>query len=48
MWQAWQAHTDVTETSVYLVGRPFSAAGLCIALDNDCHPLGQNRSFELC
>ena len=49
----WQAHKDVTETSVFLAGHPFSATGcrrlsFPIALDNDCHPLCQNQSFELC
>ena len=53
VWQAWQAHKDVTETSVYLVGHPFSAAGcirrqLPIALDTGYHPLCQNQSFEVC
>ena len=52
VWQAWQAHKDVTVTSVYLAGHPFSAAECSrrqfpIALDNDCHPLCQNQSFEL-
>ena len=42
--QAWQAHKDVMETSVYLTGHPFSAARsrrqhFLIALDNDYHPV---------
>ena len=52
VWQAWQAHKDVTETSVYLAGHPFSTARyrrqqFPIALDNDCHSVCQNQSFEL-
>ena len=42
--QAWQAHKDVMETSVYLTGHSFSAARsrrqqFPIALDNDYHPV---------
>ena len=53
VWQACQAHIDVMETSLYLAGHPFSAAGcrrrqFRIALDNDGHPLCQNQSCELC
>ena len=52
VWQAWQAHKDVTETSVYLAGHPFSTARyrrqqFPIALDNDCHSVCHNQSFEL-
>ena len=52
VWQAWLAHKDVTQTSVYLAGRPFSTARyrrqqFPIALDNDCHSVCQNQSFEL-